>query len=55
MLDRKFIMDNADAVKANCANRGVDADVDRLLELERQRRATKYNNSINWPTRRRLA
>lgn len=38
MLDRKFIVDNADAVKRNCADRGVQVDVDRFLELEKQRR-----------------
>ncbi len=38
MLDRKFIVEHADAVKQNCRNRGVEADVDRLLELEKQRR-----------------
>ncbi len=38
MLDRKFIVEHADAVKQNCRNRGVEADVDRLLELETQRR-----------------
>ncbi len=38
MLDRKFIIDNADAVKGNCANRGVPEQVDRLVELEMQRR-----------------
>jgi seryl-tRNA synthetase len=38
MLDRKFIVDNADKVKQNCAQRGVKCDVDRLLELETARR-----------------
>lgn len=38
MLDRRFIVDNADAVKKNCADRGVRADVDRLVELELLRR-----------------
>lgn len=38
MLDRKFIVENAEAVKANCRHRGVQADVDRLLETERLRR-----------------
>ena len=38
MLDRKFILENAELVKENCKNRGVDADVDRLVELEQQRR-----------------
>lgn len=38
MLDRKFIVEHADAVKANCADRGVRCDVDRLVELEHLRR-----------------
>ena len=38
MLDRKFIVDNADAVKENCVRRGVKADVDRLVELDASRR-----------------
>jgi len=38
MLDRKFILENAEAVKKNCADRGVQVDVDRFLELEKQRR-----------------
>ncbi|MBX3419418.1 MAG: serine--tRNA ligase [Pirellulaceae bacterium] len=38
MLDRKFIIENADAVKQNCTNRGVTAEVDRLIELEAKRR-----------------
>ena len=33
MLDRKFIVENADRVKQNCANRGVKCDVDQLVEL----------------------
>ena len=39
MLDRKFLVENAAAVKQNCANRGVTCDVDRLVHLEEQRRA----------------
>lgn len=38
MLDRKFIVDNAAAVKENCQRRGVRAEVDRLVELDAQRR-----------------
>jgi seryl-tRNA synthetase len=36
MLDRKFIVENADAVKQNCRHRGLKADVDRFLELNQQ-------------------
>jgi seryl-tRNA synthetase len=38
MLDRKFIVENADAVKTNCANRNIKVDVDRLVEIETARR-----------------
>ena len=38
MLDRKFILENVDAVKLNCRNRNVVADVDRFVELELSRR-----------------
>jgi seryl-tRNA synthetase len=38
MLDRKFIVENADRIKKNCADRGVKCDVDRLVELEIARR-----------------
>jgi seryl-tRNA synthetase len=38
MLDRKLIVENAEIVKENCRRRGVRADVDRLIELEAQRR-----------------
>ena len=34
MLDRKFIVENAAAVKENCDNRGMEADVDRFVELD---------------------
>jgi seryl-tRNA synthetase len=38
MLDRKFIVENADLVKRNCEHRGATADVDGLVQLEQQRR-----------------
>ena len=38
MLDRKYIVENVEAVKQNCANRNISVDVDRLVELELQRR-----------------
>src|SRR5215831_21089957 len=38
MLDRKFIIENVDRLKKNCADRGVKCDVDRLVELEAERR-----------------
>jgi seryl-tRNA synthetase len=38
MLDRKYIVEHAEEVKENCRNRGVEADVDRLVVLEEQRK-----------------
>jgi seryl-tRNA synthetase len=37
MLDLKFILQNADAVRENCKNRNVSADVDRILKLADRR------------------
>ncbi len=34
MLDKKFILENADAVQQNCDRRGVKADVARYVRLE---------------------
>ena len=38
MLDRKFVIENADAVLQNCTNRNVSSDVSQIVELEKQRR-----------------
>ena len=38
MLDRKFVVENAELVKQNCANRGAKADVDRFLAIEAERK-----------------
>src|SRR5271155_650589 len=38
MLDPAFIRDHLAAVKANCANRNVKADVDRVVQLDDERR-----------------
>jgi seryl-tRNA synthetase len=38
MLDAQFIRDNLDAVKANIANRNVRADVDRVVQLDDERK-----------------
>jgi seryl-tRNA synthetase len=38
MLDPAFIRANLDAVKANCANRNVRADVDRVVQLDDERK-----------------
>jgi seryl-tRNA synthetase len=52
MLDRKYILENAAAVKENCTRRGAHADIDRLVELEHQRRTAlqesqEYNRQAN--------
>jgi seryl-tRNA synthetase len=39
MLDRKYIVDNAEAVRKNCTSRGVTVDLDRFLAVEAQRKA----------------
>jgi seryl-tRNA synthetase len=38
MLDRKFIAENAEQVKQNCTDRGIQVDVDRFLDLESRRK-----------------
>ena len=38
MLDAQFIRENLDAVKTNCKNRAVTADVDRVIALDDQRK-----------------
>ncbi len=39
MLDRKYIIQNADAVSENCKRRGVDCDIFRIVELDEKRLA----------------
>lgn len=38
MLDRKFILAHLDQVKQNCLDRGVTCEIDRMLDLEQQRK-----------------
>src|SRR5262245_53469197 len=38
MLDAHFIREHLDAVKANCVNRNVKADVDRVVALDDERK-----------------
>jgi len=38
MLDRKYIVENAELVQRNCVNRGVTVDVARFVALEQDRR-----------------
>lgn len=39
MLDRKYIIQNADKVRLNCRNRGVDCDIDKFVALDSERLA----------------
>ncbi len=39
MLDLKFIRENAEAVAENCRNRGVEADIGKVVELSDRRSA----------------
>src|SRR6516165_7475819 len=38
MLDAQFIRDHLEAVKTNCRNRNVKADVDRVVQLDDERK-----------------
>ena len=38
MLDRKFILANIDAVKQNCQDRGVNCEVDKIVEMDESRK-----------------
>jgi seryl-tRNA synthetase len=38
MLDIAFVRDNLDAVKLNCRNRNVSADIDRVVQLDDERK-----------------
>ena len=38
MLDIKFIRNNCKTIKEGCKNKGVNLDIDRLLEIEEKRR-----------------
>ncbi len=38
MLDRKYLLENLEAVKTNCRQRGVRVEIDRLWDLETKRR-----------------
>lgn len=52
MLDRRYIVENADTVRENCRRRGVECDIDRFVALEQQRksvlqRAEELNRKAN--------
>lgn len=39
MLDRKLILENVEAIKKNCELRGAKVDIDKLVELETERKS----------------
>ena len=43
MLDRKFILENIEAVKQNCINRNAGAVVDNFVALEQERKSFQQN------------
>lgn len=48
MLDIKFIRENREAIKKNCANRNVKCDIERLLLLDEKRKsALQYIEELN--------
>ena len=48
MLDRKFILENLEAVRQNCVNRNVNVDLDRFAELENMRKdLQKQSEDLN--------
>ena len=52
MLDRRYILENLDAVKENCRNRNVHAEVDRFAQLEgvrkeKQQKTEELNKAAN--------
>ncbi len=47
MLDTAFIRDNLQAVKDNCVNRGVQADVDRVVALDDERKRLLHELQVN--------
>jgi seryl-tRNA synthetase len=46
MLDLHYIRDHAEAVKANCKNRNVTADVDRVLQLDDERKRLAQQTQV---------
>jgi seryl-tRNA synthetase len=50
MLDRKFIAENAELVRQNCANRGVDVDINRFVVLEHSRKGKQTRLEERNPT-----
>ena len=46
MLDAQFIREHLDAVKTNCRNRNVQADVDRVVQLDDERKRLAQETQV---------
>ena len=46
MLDAAYIREHLDAVKANCVNRNVKADVDRVVHLDEERKRLEQQTQL---------
>ena len=46
MLSLQVLREQTDEVRAACAARGVDAPIDRILELDEQRRALLGDDGV---------
>src|SRR5262245_52267113 len=46
MLDAQFIRDHLDLVKTNCKNRNVTADVDRVVQLDDERKRLVHETQV---------
>ena len=55
MLDLRFILQNLDAVRKNCALRNVSVDLDRLVALDERRRAQIAEQQAVQERRNKLA
>ncbi|MCE2390690.1 MAG: serine--tRNA ligase [Proteobacteria bacterium] len=55
MLDLRFIRENLDAVRSNCAERHVDVDLDRLIALDHESRSLGSEQQDVRERRNRLA
>ena len=55
MLDAQFIRDNLDAVKANCRNRNVTANIDDVVRLDNDRRRIIQDRQVQQQRQNEIA
>src|SRR6516225_9329671 len=46
MLEASFIRDHLDAVRTNCKNRNLSADLDRIVQLDDDRRQLTHETQL---------